>query len=236
MLTNWNLDPFLSDPFFNDPFLSSNLFNTPMLTGARNTGGMQSDLGRQPGQQLMRRGGGGNQMMPSSSGLDEGWISFNNLLQEPLQLNLNEKDNEYELVATRPAGIRKKDLHLELNNNVLTISGERLRHRHRGGSESENYVSFSRSMTLPNNVDVNNIKASYDNQQNLHITLPKLAGSGPKQIQISGGQQQSSGSQLPEKQDQQSSMPMQTEKSTTNEMKTEPRAGTNIPISSGGRR
>ncbi len=44
-------------------------------------------------------------------------------------------------------------------------------------------------MTLPSNVDVNNIKANYDNQQNLHIILPKVGGSGPKQIQNTGGQQ-----------------------------------------------
>jgi hypothetical protein len=101
---------------------------------------------------------------------------------------VQERDNEYEMVARRPSGLRKKDLHVEVHDNVLTISGERSRRRRRG--QQEEYIAFSRSISLPDDVDGNNVRAYYDEDQALHIVLPKAQGKGPRRIPISAQGQQ----------------------------------------------
>jgi len=170
------------DPLFDDPFLSGRM-NRMRLGDTGNQGLL---TGGNVGSNMSNRGGWLNPL-----GEDAGWLNFNRLLDEPLQLEVQNKDREYELIAKRPQGLRRKDLHLEVNGNILTISGERLRSKHRGGTDREDYISFSRSMTLPDDVRLDQIKAIYDDNDNLHIVLPKVEGRGPRQIPIAGGTQQS---------------------------------------------
>jgi len=212
------------DPFFDDPFLSTRM-NRMRL-------GDQSNQGLLTGQ-----GGAGALTTPASNrgwltgAEDAGWLNFNRLLEEPLQLEVQNKDKEYELIAKRPQGIRRKDLHVEVNGNILTISGERSRSKHRPNMEREDYVNFSRSMTLPEDIHLDQIKATYDDQDNLHITLPKLEGRGPRQILIGGGQNQTSGMGSSSANLGQKSDNMQTDKTQQASMGrgTEPRT-TNAPL------
>jgi HSP20 family protein len=88
-------------------------------------------------------------------------------------------------------GIDEKDLDIKVENNVLTISGER---KFEKEQKEENfhrierrYGSFTRSFTLPQTVDTDNITADY-NSGVLNIRLSKREEAKPKQIKVSIGQ------------------------------------------------
>jgi HSP20 family protein len=93
-------------------------------------------------------------------------------------------------------GIDEKDLDIKVENNVLTVSGERKLEKE---EKEENfhrverrYGSFSRSFTLPNTVDTENIQADYENGV-LKLRLAKRAEAKPKQIKVNIGQKQVEG-------------------------------------------
>ena len=88
-------------------------------------------------------------------------------------------------------GIEEKDLNINVENNVLTVSGER---KFEQEQKEENfhrierrYGSFSRSFTLPNAVDTEKITADY-NSGVLSIRLVKREEAKPKQIKVNIGQ------------------------------------------------
>ena len=87
-------------------------------------------------------------------------------------------------------GIKQEDLDIRLENQTLTIKGER---KFEKDEKEENfhriersYGSFLRSFTLPQTVDSENVQASYENGV-LGITLNKKAEAKPKQVKISVG-------------------------------------------------
>jgi HSP20 family protein len=90
-------------------------------------------------------------------------------------------------------GINEKDIDVQLENNTLTVRGER---KFEAEEKEENfhrverrYGSFARSFTLPNTVDPENVEANYENGL-LKIRLAKRAEAKPKQIRVGiGGQQ-----------------------------------------------
>ena len=84
-------------------------------------------------------------------------------------------------------GIEEKDLDIRLENNTLTVRGERNFEKE---EKEENfhrverrYGSFARSFTLPNSVDSDNAQASYENGI-LKIKLAKREEAKPKQIKV----------------------------------------------------
>lgn len=84
-------------------------------------------------------------------------------------------------------GIDEKDIKVEIENNVLTVRGERKLEK---DVKEENYRrmerhygAFSRSFTLPSAVDPEKIEANYTHGV-LAIQMPKLAGARPKQIKV----------------------------------------------------
>jgi HSP20 family protein len=87
-------------------------------------------------------------------------------------------------------GIEEKDLDIRVENHTLTVHGER---KFEKEEKEENfrrverqYGSFTRSFTLPQTVDTENVAASYDKGV-LKISLPKKAEAKPKQIKVSVG-------------------------------------------------
>ena len=89
-------------------------------------------------------------------------------------------------------GVNQEDLDIRLENNTLTVRGER---KFEKEEKEENfhrierrYGSFARSFTLPNTLDTENVQAAYDNGV-LKLQLAKRAEAKPKQIKvnISGG-------------------------------------------------
>jgi HSP20 family protein len=87
-------------------------------------------------------------------------------------------------------GIDEKDLDIQVENNTLTVRGER---KFEKEEKEENYRrverqygSFTRTFTLPTTVDSENINADYDKGV-LEITLAKKAEAKPKQIKVNVG-------------------------------------------------
>jgi HSP20 family protein len=87
-------------------------------------------------------------------------------------------------------GIDEKDIDIRVENNLLTVHGERKIEKE---EKEENYRrverqygSFTRTFTLPNTVDTDNVQASYDKGV-LKINLPKKAEAKPKQIKVNVG-------------------------------------------------
>jgi len=87
-------------------------------------------------------------------------------------------------------GIDQKDLDVKVENNVLTVSGERKFERE---EKEENfrrverrYGSFTRSFTLPNTVNAEDVSADYTDGV-LKIKLGKRAEARPKQIKVNIG-------------------------------------------------
>jgi len=102
-------------------------------------------------------------------------------------VDIYEQDGNIVLKAELP-GIDPKDVDVRVENNTLTLRGER---KHDQEVKRENYHrvertygAFTRSFTLPNVVDTNNIKAEYRDGV-LRMTLPKREEAKPKQISIS---------------------------------------------------
>jgi len=87
-------------------------------------------------------------------------------------------------------GIDEKDIDVRIENNTLTVHGERKIEKE---EKEENfrrierqYGSFTRSFTLPSSVDPAQVSANYDRGV-LKITLAKKAEAKPKQIKVNIG-------------------------------------------------
>jgi HSP20 family protein len=87
-------------------------------------------------------------------------------------------------------GIDEKDIDVRIENNVLTVHGER---KFEKEEKEENfrrverqYGSFIRTFTLPTTVDADKVSANYD-KGILKIALPKKAEAKPKQIKVNVG-------------------------------------------------
>jgi HSP20 family protein len=84
-------------------------------------------------------------------------------------------------------GVDPKDVDVRVENNVLTLRGERKFEsevkREQYHRVERAYGSFSRSFTLPNVVDTEHIKAEYKDGV-LRVTLPQKEEAKPKQISI----------------------------------------------------
>ncbi|RAW00772.1 Hsp20/alpha crystallin family protein [Pseudochryseolinea flava] len=91
------------------------------------------------------------------------------------RVDIVEEEKEFQIHVAVP-GVNKEDFKLDVNDNLLTISGERKFQKEKKESNFHSietqYGTFSRSFSLPENVDVNNIAAKYNNGI-LEITIPK---------------------------------------------------------------
>lgn len=106
-------------------------------------------------------------------------------------VNISEDEQNINIEAELP-GIQDKDLDISLENNVLTISGER---KMENEEKKENfhrieraYGRFTRSFTLPPTVETDNVNAEFNNGV-LKISLRKKEEAKPKQIKIGVGKQ-----------------------------------------------
>jgi HSP20 family protein len=98
-----------------------------------------------------------------------------------------EEDNENILVKAEIPGMKKDDIKVSVQGNMLNITGERKQE-----SEAKNktfhrvertYGKFSRMITLPTDVDSDKVKASYKDGI-LNITLPKPESVKPRHIDV----------------------------------------------------
>ena len=103
------------------------------------------------------------------------------------------EDEHYVTVKMEVPGIDQKDIDVRLENNTLTVRGER---KFEKEEKEENfhrverrYGTFFRAFTLPNTVDPDSVSADYDNGV-LKLKLAKKAEAKPKQIKVNIGQGQ----------------------------------------------
>jgi HSP20 family protein len=89
--------------------------------------------------------------------------------------NIIENKDHYKLDLSVP-GMKRDDFKVDVEDGILTISSEKKEEREEDDKNYKrrefSYSSFSRSFTLSDNMDENNINAKYDNGM-LQITIPK---------------------------------------------------------------
>jgi HSP20 family protein len=89
--------------------------------------------------------------------------------------NIIEHSDAFELNLAAP-GLKKDDFKIQLDNNMLTVSSEIEDEKQEVGKNytrrEYHFGSFSRSFTLPKSIDLEKIKADYDNGI-LKVMLPK---------------------------------------------------------------
>jgi HSP20 family protein len=103
-------------------------------------------------------------------------------------MDIAETDAAYELTAELP-GMRQEDIDIQLDDNVLTLSGEK-KSDHEGGDKNvyrveRSYGSFQRRFTLPADVEADKAEARFKDGV-LRLTLPKaeVAKSNVRKIQV----------------------------------------------------
>lgn len=97
-----------------------------------------------------------------------------------------EHDNEYEVKIELP-GVSKDDVKITMQENLLTIRGEKKQEQESKSSHyhrvERSYGSFQRSFTLPTLVKADQIEATYKDGI-LTVLLPKAEESRPKRIDV----------------------------------------------------
>jgi HSP20 family protein len=110
-------------------------------------------------------------------------------------------EDEHKLVLKLEIpGIRQEDLDVRMENNTLSVRGERS-FESEGKEENfhrveRRYGSFYRGFTVPNTIDPESIQADYD-AGILRIELQKRAETKPKQIKVSVGSTKQLNNQQP---------------------------------------
>jgi HSP20 family protein len=104
-------------------------------------------------------------------------------------MDLVETGDAFVLRADLP-GLSESDVSIEVEDNVLTVSGERKSaHEDRKAGYyrvERSYGSFRRSLTLPEGVDAEAVRATFDKGV-LEVTVPKPDQQAPRKVQITVG-------------------------------------------------
>jgi HSP20 family protein len=105
-------------------------------------------------------------------------------------VDVSETETEISVSVELP-GLSPEDVNVSLDDDVLTIRGEKKHERENDEGERHRYVerafgSFERSMRLTHEVDADAIKAVHKNGV-LTVTLPKLAAAEARTIEIQAG-------------------------------------------------
>ena len=101
-------------------------------------------------------------------------------------VDISEGEKDITLKAELP-GIDKKDVHVEINDGVITLRGERKLEKEEKKENyhrlERSYGTFNRSFTLPTTVDSGKVKANYKDGI-LEVTLPRKEEAKPKSIPV----------------------------------------------------
>ena len=119
--------------------------------------------------------------------------SFTRMVNEPRAgrpwspaVDIYETENDLVLKADLP-DVDLKDIDVRVENQTLTISGERKFDQEQAGKGyhriERSYGSFMRSFAVPNTFDTENIVAEYSNGV-LTVKLPKKEAAKPRQIKV----------------------------------------------------
>jgi len=104
-----------------------------------------------------------------------------------LSVDIYETDAHEVVIRAELPDLKKEDIGVSFENNVLTLTGERKQdqsiRREQYQRVERRFGSFSRSFTLPASVDAGRIAASYKDGV-LTIRLPRREEAMPKQISV----------------------------------------------------
>jgi len=101
-------------------------------------------------------------------------------------VDVHETEDEY-LVKIDLPGVKSEDVNVEVNDNVLSVSGSRAADDTGAAQLVERpYGSFARTLTLPQGVNSDSIEAGYQDGV-LELRIPKPAQQKPKKITIGAG-------------------------------------------------
>lgn len=114
------------------------------------------------------------------------------LFNQPLALfpsmDVAESEGEFVITAELP-GMKRNDVHVEFENGMLTIRGEKINERKEGDGNKRyhlyerGYGAFNRALTLPSEVDGTNITAEFADGV-LTIRLPKTVDAKSRRREI----------------------------------------------------
>ena len=108
---------------------------------------------------------------PWNQWFDDRWTAS---IQIPA-VNIKETDEHYEIKMAAP-GLDKKDFKIDINGTIVTISAEKDEKKEEKEEDytrkEYSYTSFSRSFSLPDNIDASKIDATYIHGE-LKLLLPK---------------------------------------------------------------
>jgi HSP20 family protein len=100
------------------------------------------------------------------------------------------EDKENLVLEAELPGMKREDFELSIENNVLTLRGERKFEKKTEGDNyhriERGYGSFTRSFTLPQTVTAEGAKAEFQNGI-LRVLLPKREETKARKIEITGG-------------------------------------------------
>ena len=103
-------------------------------------------------------------------------------------VDISETETEYLIRADLPA-VKKEDVHITFDDGLLTISGERKQKTEEKNEKSHRvetlYGTFSRSFSLPDNVDAANIRAeSKDGVITVRVAKARTEPKKPTEIKV----------------------------------------------------
>lgn len=106
-----------------------------------------------------------------------GWAPATDIIEKPDAL----------ILRTELPGMQEKDISVEIDNNMLTIRGERKMEEETKEKDflrvERSYGKFVRSFTLPVNVETDKIEATFDNGL-LELNIPRKAEAKPKPVKL----------------------------------------------------
>lgn len=133
-----------------------------------------------------------NEMQRLTDQLFRGWTGAGGEMQNfAPAVDIYEDDGMITVQAQLP-GVKAEDVHIDVENNVLTISGERKLEREdkREGYHriESSYGSFTRSFVLPESADAEKVDASLSDGV-LNVRIPKRPEAAPKRIEVKAKEQ-----------------------------------------------
>jgi len=104
-------------------------------------------------------------------------------------VDIKETPEEFMVKAELP-GMKKENVHVTINDGILTMQGERKQEKEEKGARfhrvERSYGSFARSFVLPQHVDETKVVAEFTDGV-LNVRMPKSAVAKPKSVEVKVG-------------------------------------------------